>query len=153
MATSLVLLGNDGFWATDASLRVWLAYAASEIERDTSLPKWLREIGPRWRAQAESGAMGGVEPDLDALVTDISRPALAGVCRRALDRIRSEIDVGTEYLTGPTVVEDASRGVLSGGCLAEFVYEVGSAFLALIEGRLKTGLQRIPFVPRRGAPA
>ncbi len=148
MPTSLVLLKENGFWATDRSLKVWLGYLVVEIRRLADCPPWLEEIAGNWYVEALSGPAGGVEPGLDNIVTDERRPVLERICRRALQRLRREMRAGTDLVShrhAGLEISDPQEDVVA---RTYFAYAVGGAFLALVRGEMHAEIPYCPFIPK-----
>lgn len=148
MPSSLVRVKDNGFWATDGSLQVWLAYQVIEIRQLAHRPPWLEAVAEKWHEEAVSSRMGNVQSGLDEILTDTTRPILEPVCRNALKRLAAEMRGGKEYVSlADAGIQMSERGQdLS--CVTYFVRAVGAAFLALVRGEMKTGLANLPFVPK-----
>lgn len=153
MATSLVLLGKSGFWATDTSLRIWLALMVDEIGRERERPLWLDNIAKEWQKQAASPLLGGVDPALDDVITDTTLGELDRVCQRALERLGNEIRDGNRRIALKDLGMESPGVGHEVSCPSEVVRSVGEAVLALLRNQLKTGLHEIPFIPSRDNPA
>ena len=145
MGSSMVDIKHNGFWTTDGLLQNWLAILASELDQLEDGEEWVYELAAQWREQALSDAFGAIDPRLGAAVTDVTRPTIVKVCRRAINRLDKHIAAGNESISLNDAGIEVAHAHLAISCEAVRVRRVGSAFIAVVQGEMKTP-GKIPFV-------
>lgn len=110
MGSSFVRYKEHGFWTKDQFLLDWLMAALIEIDRLESPPEWQIEMGKTWDNAIMSGFPGGIDPELDAVLT-------------GEDRVQFLISLSKK------IIEKS---------IDPKVKRLGELFIALTDGSLKT---------------
>lgn len=152
MSTSSVQFRGSSFVANDATLEVWLALVADEIDGMPDPPDWLADLRDDWDIQATSGFGFGVVPELDRWAADEARrEVLVEVCERAYARLEQAGDpVPAGFLNG-------LRDWDGGRCFAQDVdadklRRPARYFIKLLQGRLTADEADARFPPTVGQP-
>ena len=117
MASSFVNIKEQGFWASDGLLEIWLLSLAREIDSAVEPPSWLVEARQYWYYQATGGFTGCVSPDLDSLlISEDRRQEITKISEQALISLlagNAERDIKIERWAGFDLTDTTLNTFLS----------------------------------------
>lgn len=146
MGSSFVEFRGDGFWVRDGSLEIWLSLVVEQIDREPTMPEWLRDLREQWHV-ATFGFNGCVPTALDEYITTEERKAVAvRLSEQALGHLRA---------TGPMIsVDELNRlnaahegSYWMANLPITFFTAVGERFIQLLRGDLPPSSEPITVLP------
>lgn len=147
MGSSMVSIADNCFWTRDGLLQIWLAMVAFELDQWEEPEEWVHELAAQWRKEALSDSLGAIDPHLDAVVTDVTQSTIEEACRRAIKRLNEHIEAGNELFSLADAGIEAAHAHRAFSCEAVRVRRVGSAFFALLRGKMKTPMTNVEGIP------
>lgn len=132
--TTVLTVGDRGFWALNDAFGVWLAYLAEEIEGDAAEAQWLAEIAEQMRVSAAITDLGfDLDPGPADQVARI-RSYAASARRAAVGAVDVPVGRLRRWMILPDVA--VAGGFSRTGPVVELqrILEVADAFIAILDG-------------------
>jgi hypothetical protein len=134
MGSSYIDYRGHGFWATDATIEMWLQCLLDETRAQPAGPGWLTQARDHWHIQATEGFQGCIDVGLERhLERDADREAVfLAILHRLDSRLAAQhLPASGERLPDADSDSDAIPAILNNQRLLQ---ETTAAMISLVRG-------------------